>query len=493
MQPGEPFAAPETAEVVAHAAQYPLGPPAVETESADLFDYALLRDYLGYVAGSLLRRKLIALLVLAACVGLAFLALRVLPKSYHVEAKLLAQRNQVIAALGNPGRNMPWDADAPTRAAAEIILRRDNLLALAKQTDLVANWERTRAPALRLKDAVVRALSHTPTEQEKLLAAVNLLEKRLAVTTGESTVNIAIDWPDALMAARLVEAAQQSFLEARHVSEISAISEAISILESHASLVRERVDDAADRVQKIAAETRAQRAPAAAVRHEPRPAETQEVARLNVMLEAKRRTIADLEDFRHRRIAELQAKLVEERTVYADEHPIIGDLKQQIEALQQQQSVQISRLRDEEQELVAQLTALGAAPGTQVRTRALIPENVLKLEGTRDDPVLENAKEELRFALAKYAQMQERVDSAHMELDAARAAFKFRYSVIRPAEVPTRPRKPNAALVIALGLFAGLFLGVGAAVLRDLKARRVVERWQVERQLGIPVLAEVKP
>ena len=70
-------------------------------------------------------------------------------------------------------------------------------------------------------------------------ALVGLLEKRLQVYIGDGTVTIMIDWANDEMAFRLVEAAQQNFLEARHVSEISSISEAISILEGHASGVRE--------------------------------------------------------------------------------------------------------------------------------------------------------------------------------------------------------------------------------------------------------------
>jgi len=38
---------------------------------------------------------------------------------------------------------VPWDADAPTRAAAEeTILRRDNLISLITQTDLIREWDR---------------------------------------------------------------------------------------------------------------------------------------------------------------------------------------------------------------------------------------------------------------------------------------------------------------------------------------------------------------
>ena len=71
----------------------------------------------------------------------------VLPRTYHVDAQLLAQRNTLMPALGNPGRTVPLEADVPTRAAAEAVLRRDNLLSLMKQTDLMNRWEQEPAAA----------------------------------------------------------------------------------------------------------------------------------------------------------------------------------------------------------------------------------------------------------------------------------------------------------------------------------------------------------
>ena len=44
------------------------------------------------------------------------------------------------------------------------------------------------------------------------------------------------------------------------------------------------------------------------------------------MLEAKRRAINELEEFRRRRLAELQAELAQQRAVYADAHPAVAKL-----------------------------------------------------------------------------------------------------------------------------------------------------------------------
>jgi capsular polysaccharide biosynthesis protein len=78
-------------------------------------------------------------------------------------------------------------------------------------------------------------------------------------------------------------------------------------------------------------------------------------------------------------------------------------------------------------------------------------------------------------------------------MDIARAAFKYRFSVVHPAEVAHKPRKPNVPAVLFGGLFATLLLTFLVAAFADLFGGRFVEPWQVERRLKIPLLGEVSP
>ena len=186
------------------------------------------------VATSCWRRRPSAL-VLAMTAAAAVL----LPRTYHVQTKLLAQRNAVMTALSNPGRAVPWDADAPTRAAAETVLRRDNL-DLAHHADRSDSRVGAHARADPEGEGLARGAvtGHKPTPDDKLDALVGLLEERMIVEAGpvgDGTVTIELDWPDAEMAYRLVQAAQQAFLEARQVAETAAIGESIAILERYST------------------------------------------------------------------------------------------------------------------------------------------------------------------------------------------------------------------------------------------------------------------
>src|SRR5690349_3327136 len=181
-----------------------------DDSSDDLFDYQLLRDYLGFLLGSVRRHRWLCLAMLlgVTSAGLGFVQL--LPRTYNVQTKLLAQRNQIMAQLGNPHRAVPFDSDVPTRAAVETVLSRENLVALIKQTNLIEHWKTHRIPLLRFKDFLFGLLQPEADEEERVDAMVGTLEKKMFVLTDEGTITIGVDWNDPQMAHQLVETAQQN-------------------------------------------------------------------------------------------------------------------------------------------------------------------------------------------------------------------------------------------------------------------------------------------
>jgi succinoglycan biosynthesis transport protein ExoP len=64
-------------------------------------------------------------------------------------------------------------------------------------------------------------------------------------------------------------------------------------------------------------------------------------------------------------------------------------------------------------------------------------------------------------------------------------------TLVTPAGVPDRPAGNPASLATALGAAAGLVLGVGTALLRDRLDDRIRGGADLERRLGVPVLAAV--
>jgi hypothetical protein len=469
--------------------------PPKDPDDFELIDFEQVKNWARFVLHAVRRRKLLALAVALSTVGATLAFLSVVPRTYRVEALLLAQRNSVMSALGNPSRAIPPDADSPTRAAAETVLRRDNLLSLMKQTDLVNHWYRNRSWLFRLKDRLVDLIA-APTEEEKTVALAEFLASRLTVQALEPTVTISLDWPDAQQGYRLVDTALQNFMEQRHSTEVSTIVETISILEGHAAILKEAIDAELEDAKHPPNYAPAAEAGSAPPARRDLAADTTkaELAEVKVLLDAKRRAINELDEFRRRRLLDLQTQLAQQRAVYADAHPAIVTLLQSISALQQP-SPQLLALRNEGRELQAQYERLSArrteGSATVAKARASQASPARPGDKPADDLHAEYARTRLRFALEKYDVLQERIEAARIELDTARAAFKYRYAVIRPPGYPKRPVKPKVRLVLVGGLMAALALGTLAAALADLWSGKFLELWQVERGLGLPVLGQI--
>lgn len=469
-------------------------------DNAELFDVRLVVDVFGFVLRALRRRLKIAIMLFLATILLVGIVLVLLPRAYHTQTRILAQRNLLMPALSNPNRSVPGDADAPTKSAAETVLKRDNLVALIKQTNLMDEWDTSRPILLRFKDWALALVEGPLDEEEKLDRLVGLLEQRLYVATEEgSIVSIGILWSDPHLAFRIVEAAQQNFLEARHASEISTIAETISILEGHAANVRETIEATLDEMkkQRLAAKGEAAPRPRRVIDTGRRDSADKEIAELRVMLQAKRRAISDLEEFRQRRLTELQGQLNEQVGVYAAGHPTIANTKQNIQSLSDE-SPQISQLKREENDLMGEYKKRGGRDPERDTSPAPVSEvtqMTLERESRRDaddDEVATFNKSRLRIAVNKYEALLERIDGARIELDTARAAFKYRYSIITPASLPKAPAKPRVPLLAAAGFIIAIMLSVVAAAGLDLASGKILESWQVEQRLGLPVLGEVK-
>jgi uncharacterized protein involved in exopolysaccharide biosynthesis len=500
-----------------------------------LIDYRQVRDYAGFVLRSVLRHPLLAASTIMLVIGLTVAALLIVPKSYHVETRLLAQRNAVMAALSNPGRAIPWDADAPTRAAADTVLRRDNLIALITQTDLIRERERRRPTVLRLKDWLIATLTrHTMTPDEKLDALIGTLEARMKVDAGpvgDGTVTISLDWPDPEMAYRLVQGAQQTFLEARQVAETAAIGESIAILERYSTSLHSDIDRALTELNRAQEKGKpalvprsrvalARRAPVTAV---PAIAASLGVPQLNdaiekdpdlkrvkISLEAKRQELTRLVDTRQRQLNDLRTRLSQLKAVYTSNNPTVQGVEQNIAALSNDQpqemalASQIEELQADYDKRVADATdtqikseltrrsahAAAAAVGAQS-----VPEPVVDpapAELAKIDPSSEFATLRLRSELNQFESVLERTDGARIELAVSQAAFKYRYTIVRPAQVPRQPSWPNTRLVLASGFFVSLLLALVVTVSRDLLSNCILESWQIERRLGLTVLGTLR-
>ncbi|HSM93644.1 MAG TPA: lipopolysaccharide biosynthesis protein [Anaeromyxobacteraceae bacterium] len=431
------------------------------------------------------RRKLLAagLFVAGHVATVLFFAWRMHAPTYRVEAQILAQRQQA-----SPSVVHSVYVDNPTRSAWELIHRRDNLIALAQRAGVLPRGASAATPAPGPGPGPAEAgppapssgapgADAIPDEDDPVERIVSRLDKRLLVTVDEGTIALKLDWGNPREAYEIVQGAIDNFLEARHLQEVAAIDEVLAVLSGRAAVLRRDMEVAA---------AEARRRPVAmprTVTMAPRlPSE--ELVRLQTQFESKQSSLAAIEDVRRRRVADLQTQLDQARNTLSNAHPTIIGLRKDIEALSFD-SPQVVTLREEvrharkawQDRMVREGFPSVSAPVTTV-----LPP--VDLGSREEDP----RARELRI---QYESLAMQLQTAQVERDAARAAFKHRYNVIWPPQIPREPVSPDAGKIFSAGLLASLLLAIAGAAAPDLIRGRIVQRWQVEQVLGLEVLGEL--
>lgn len=420
------------------------------------------------------RRKLLAALAFVAgffATGVYFVV-RAQSPTYRVEARILAQRQQA-----SPSVVRSVYMDLPTRSAWEIVHRRDNLIALARRAGLLPSVPDAAGGAAAPKDSPAAPTERPEQDDEDPLEGmVALLDSRLLVSVEEGTIAVRLDWHDPRQAYEIVQGAIDNFLEARHLQEVSAIDEVLAVLSAKTGALRRDLEGAtAD----------ARRRPTTMRGGTPAPREaSEELIRLRSQLESRQRGLQEVEEVRRRRAAELQAQLDQVRNTLSSAHPTVIGLHGDIEALTYD-SPQIAKLREDVRQArraYQERLAREGFPSSPFAAAAPPPLDA----GVREE---DQRVRELRM---QYESIALQLQTAQVERDAARAAFKYRYDVIWPPRLPRDPVSPNPARIFPFGLLASLLLAVLAAAAPDLLQGRVVQRWQVERLLGLEVLGEIE-
>jgi hypothetical protein len=370
-----------------------------------------------------------------------------------------------------------------------------------------------------------------PSEEDKLLGMVFTLERQLEVSTEEgkeANLTISVEWSNPRIAFDLVTLVQKNFLEARYDSEVAVINEGLAVLEDHAKTELDKVDTELGVYQKMIAErstamSAAQAAAKATSRPQallvpigPRASASGAAAPVFIpdpevtkALEEKRMQIRALEDARQHTIGSLRQQLVQAQLTLTPLHPSVIALQQQLDAVSQTPP-ELAQLRSEERSLMAQLvpprvtpTASSTPPQQGLALRPLAALTAPAADAgaaaeadsfffgmDRDGPLrLEETK--LASAIREYEDVMGRIDSARVELDITRAAYKYKYTVVTPAELPKAPKKATAKTVAMGSVIGGLLLALLLAAGIDLARGSILESWQVRRRLKLQVLGEL--
>jgi uncharacterized protein involved in exopolysaccharide biosynthesis len=485
-----------------------------------------LKELAGFFLRAPRRHRPLAIGVMVVTVLIGFAVASFWPRTYNCDVRILAQRNLVLPALDNPSITVPRDADNPTKNAADAILRRDNIVSMVEQLGLVDRWDATRQPILKFKDRITGWGAAPRPEEERVRDIVGLLDKRLLVVTDDSSITISIDWPDRQTAFDIISFLQKNFLEARYDSNVNVIVEAIKILEDRAKPEEADVDAALSDLRRIYTDRAAERqtgiraptgrptrgtarAPAAVVDGHAGSQAAPDMSGDAQALDDVRRRMRILQEEHDRAIAQAQTQLTDARATLGPLHPTVLALNEKLEELSKP-SPELAALSAQERDLVARLAGPSAAPTTATpspaapaparppsaaagASSAALPAVVAPGAVPMDDPQIAVAMARLQVVSSKYNELLSRIEAAKIELEVTRAAFKYQYTVVRPPELARAPTKPNVRAILLLTLLATVMSAFLVPGLLDVWRGRLLEAWEVERRLKIPVLGELMP
>ena len=475
----------------------------------------LIKSYLAYAARALGRHRMLGAITTGSLVAATVVAVIVWPRSYQCVTVVAAQDSHVL-----DGDRMGGSLGG----ANEVITSSESVAAIVDELQLVKTWETSLPPLSRFKQRIRKMLRGELPASAKREALIGMVQAALYVQPpgwNESKLIISAEWGDAQTAAKLADAADQSFLRARHVAEISTITEYITILEGHANALREEIQGMATQGQggekPQAAKPDAAAASAAPRLAAPAPyippkaaAPAEDLSELRALVAQRQDALKAMEAERARRLDNAQQILTELRTKFTSAHPMVATAERNVEELSQDTPALVSlraELKDARDQLKAKTAiqqeeaafrspgrtvlpgAAGATPGAS--SVEPLPADIMRLLQEDNKELDPTISAQFRTAVNKFATLRDKIGTARVDLDTAQAAFKHRYQIVIPAEPPSQPSKPKIPVILGAGLLASLVLGLLATVIAELRTGKVVERWQVDL-LGVPLLGDIR-
>jgi polysaccharide biosynthesis transport protein len=206
-----------------------------------------------------------------------------------------------------------------------------------------------------------------------------------------------------------------------------------------------------------------------------------------------------------KRVNEVLKELAEARAIYTDKHPEIARLQEELSgarkdlAAAQQQSGNgdqglttdpLYRQKVQEREAtklrIAQLTRSSATAQGQIALYQSRVDAAPMVQQT-----FQALEREVLMERNHYTDLTTRYQTALTAENLARKQGGERFSVLYPANLPSRPSKPDLLKIMGMAIGAGLMLGAAAAIGREFMDRSVHDVRALQSEFEVPVLGEI--
>jgi uncharacterized protein involved in exopolysaccharide biosynthesis len=444
-----------------------------------------LESWIRFGVRALRRQKRAAAMAAALTLVASVAALALTKPAYRVQVRILTHRSALLPALLGPRREVRLQGLSDAAGAADQILARASLEAVAEMVHLPERWAENRGVARRLADDLRTRLFGPLSREQVLDILVGMLEDRIGADVQRDVIRIEVEWSDPDTARDLAQAALDHFLGERLTAELEQLEDSLQILDERLARAKPDVDRAEAALRQAAARSRAAHVavPRSLLRQQQELPTTEELTELA----ARRKQLEQLENDYETRLEDARSKMERLNDDLGPSHPDLLDAARELsDASREPPQLEELRLR------VTQLEGVQEQLTPQAASGALAAELDLPVLSGDRDPLVDQALGDYRRARERYNDLLTRRDTARLERDAAQTGFGYRYTVTLPPLRPRDPRKPHPVKILLVTLLAALAWAVTAAVTQELRTGRVVEAWMLDDLTGLAVLGEVE-
>ncbi len=197
-------------------------------------------------------------------------------------------------------------------------------------------------------------------------------------------------------------------------------------------------------------------------------------------------------DYLQQRLHDLQLKEQDLLSKYTEKNPLVMEVRRQIagaQALLKNEDAthgQVTQLA-----LLVEKATLSELQGKTAALKGGLAEAQGELRNLNESEIkLAQLHREVEIQTANYRSYADKLEQARIDraLEMGRIS---NISVVQPATYPVKPIRPRKALNLALGLFLGVFGGLGIAFLAEHMDHSFQTPDDVEKMLQLPVLAVI--
>src|SRR5579883_3354532 len=467
---------------------------------------------ISYLLGVLKRRSLPALVSFEAVIGGAIAYLEITPHQYESSARLMLDDKSVsVSDLGRNLTQLPSGVPGgPNPLADEAELIKSNSVLKVALTNIAPHLNGNSPQSKPTVEDLSKGL------KVKIVPATNILElsyqskdPRLAAQVPNAIAQAVVDESQASI--RREAANVRKFLETEALPEARKRLEATEAAESkyrHTSGIVSFDQQTNSLVNSLASVADQERALSAQLKEvQARDASLRQVTDAKAINSAyatvRGGQDAQLKELRDK-YTEAETKLIEARTHFTEDHPVVQGLVAQRDALHKLYVEQLSRVSPNGNQSIAPNTVAGDQISQDLNSKLILNEverkaiekklNVVQAERANLQtklaqlPLKQQPLTELSRKRQEAADSVKLLQSKYEEARIAEAQQIGNVQMIEQAQIPTTPTSPKKKAVLAIAIAFGTVLATGVVLLLEVLDNTLHDASEAEELLKLPLL-----